>query len=163
MCSMFSQSWPRYDNPREKTACCQKSADLCDKLVRLPKGLSLQLHFVHERSSDPNAIPLIFSHGWPGSFIEAFKIIKKLTNPGMRLHAVGPLHSQPVACPDEGHKMWCWLCLTEQAVHFRPSARQSKKLRPQVKGSLAAHWSTCSQPHSYITGAQPHHSMTIWH
>ncbi|CAK0786968.1 hypothetical protein CVIRNUC_010182 [Coccomyxa viridis] len=42
----------------------------------------IALHFVHERSSDPNAIPLIFSHGWPGSFIEAFKIIKKLTNPG---------------------------------------------------------------------------------
>ncbi len=43
---------------------------------------SLQLHFVHERSSDPNAIPLIFSHGWPGSFIEAFKMIRKLTDPG---------------------------------------------------------------------------------
>ena len=54
------------------------------KMIRLTKRtLSLQLHFVHERSSDPNAIPLIFSHGWPGSFIEAFKIIKKLTNPGM--------------------------------------------------------------------------------
>ncbi len=42
----------------------------------------MQLHFVHERSSDPNAIPLIFSHGWPGSFIEAFKMIRKLTDPG---------------------------------------------------------------------------------
>ena len=37
---------------------------------------------MHERSSDPNAIPLIFSHGWPGSFIEAFKMIRKLTDPG---------------------------------------------------------------------------------
>ena len=45
----------------------------------------MQLHFVHERSSDPNAIPLIFSHGWPGSFIEAFKIIRKLTDPGAEL------------------------------------------------------------------------------
>jgi len=44
--------------------------------------LPVQLHFVHERSSDPNAIPLIFSHGWPGSFIEAFKMIRKLTDPG---------------------------------------------------------------------------------
>ncbi|CAL5229171.1 g12446 [Coccomyxa viridis] len=42
----------------------------------------IELHFVHERSSDPNAIPLIFSHGWPGSFIEAFKMIRKLTDPG---------------------------------------------------------------------------------
>ena len=45
----------------------------------------MQLHFVHERSSDPNAIPLIFSHGWPGSFIEAFKIIRKLIDPGAEL------------------------------------------------------------------------------
>jgi len=44
--------------------------------------LPVQLHFVHERSSDPNAIPLIFSHGWPGSFIEAFKMIRKLKDPG---------------------------------------------------------------------------------
>jgi len=35
----------------------------------------IELHFVHERSSDPAAIPLIFSHGWPGSFVEAFHIM----------------------------------------------------------------------------------------
>ncbi|KAL3151609.1 hypothetical protein ABBQ38_012601 [Trebouxia sp. C0009 RCD-2024] len=39
----------------------------------------IELHFVHERSDDPDAIPLIFSHGWPGSFMEAFKIIPRLT------------------------------------------------------------------------------------
>ena len=39
----------------------------------------IDLHFVHEQSSDPEAIPLIFSHGWPGSFMEAFKIIPRLT------------------------------------------------------------------------------------
>jgi hypothetical protein len=43
----------------------------------------IELHFVHERSNDPNAIPLIFSHGWPGSFVEAFHIINKLTTPCM--------------------------------------------------------------------------------
>ena len=42
----------------------------------------IDLHFIHERSEDPNAIPLLFSHGWPGSFVEAFKIIRKLTHPG---------------------------------------------------------------------------------
>jgi len=39
----------------------------------------IDLHFIHERSHDPDAIPLIFSHGWPGSFVEAFKIIPLLT------------------------------------------------------------------------------------
>ena len=53
----------------------------------------MQLHFVHERSSDPNAIPLIFSHGWPGSFIEAFKMIRKLTDPGASPPAALPFAS----------------------------------------------------------------------
>ena len=44
----------------------------------------IDLHFLHERSSDPDATPLIFTHGWPGSFVEAFHIIKKLTTPGTR-------------------------------------------------------------------------------
>ena len=57
-------------------------------------GICLQLHFVHERSSDPNAIPLIFSHGWPGSFIEAFKMIRKLTDPGMSLCRYGEHQGQ---------------------------------------------------------------------
>ncbi len=45
----------------------------------------IDLHFIHERSSDPTAIPLIFIHGWPGSFVEAFKIIGMLTKPGLTL------------------------------------------------------------------------------
>ncbi|KAJ1302762.1 hypothetical protein OPQ81_003071 [Rhizoctonia solani] len=40
-----------------------------------------EVHFVHKRSSNPNAIPLIFVHGWPGSFLEVSKIIDELTNP----------------------------------------------------------------------------------
>ncbi|KZT34598.1 alpha/beta-hydrolase [Sistotremastrum suecicum HHB10207 ss-3] len=42
---------------------------------------SLRLHFVHKRSTRPNAVPLIFSHGWPGSFLEVSKIIEGLTEP----------------------------------------------------------------------------------
>ncbi|EHY60633.1 Epoxide hydrolase 1 [Exophiala dermatitidis] len=41
----------------------------------------LKIHFVHQRSKNPRAIPLLFVHGWPGSFIEASKIWKKLTDP----------------------------------------------------------------------------------
>jgi pimeloyl-ACP methyl ester carboxylesterase len=39
----------------------------------------LILHFIHERSSDPHAIPLLLNHGWPGSFLEFTPIIKELT------------------------------------------------------------------------------------
>ncbi|KAF9881760.1 hypothetical protein CkaCkLH20_00906 [Colletotrichum karsti] len=39
----------------------------------------LTVHFIHEKSKDPNAIPLILNHGWPGSFLEFAPIIKKLT------------------------------------------------------------------------------------
>ena len=41
----------------------------------------LDIHFVHVRSQHPNALPLIVTHGWPGSVIEQLKIIEPLTNP----------------------------------------------------------------------------------
>ena len=36
------------------------------------------IHFVHQQSSNSNAIPLLFLHGWPGSFIEVTKILPDL-------------------------------------------------------------------------------------
>ncbi|GKT47559.1 putative epoxide hydrolase [Colletotrichum spaethianum] len=39
----------------------------------------LNIHFIHEKSKNPDAIPLILNHGWPGSFLEFAPIIKKLT------------------------------------------------------------------------------------
>jgi pimeloyl-ACP methyl ester carboxylesterase len=41
----------------------------------------LDIHFIHVRSKNPNALPLIVTHGWPGSIIEQLKIIDPLTNP----------------------------------------------------------------------------------
>ena len=41
----------------------------------------LNIHFLYEKGISDNAIPLIISHGWPGSFIEFKKIIGPLTNP----------------------------------------------------------------------------------
>jgi pimeloyl-ACP methyl ester carboxylesterase len=41
----------------------------------------LQIHFVHEKSAKPASIPLLFCHGWPGSFLEVIKILPLLTNP----------------------------------------------------------------------------------
>jgi pimeloyl-ACP methyl ester carboxylesterase len=41
----------------------------------------LDMHFIHVRSKHENAMPLIVTHGWPGSVIEQLKIIEPLTNP----------------------------------------------------------------------------------
>ena len=41
----------------------------------------LDIHFIHVRSKHENALPLIVTHGWPGSIIEQMKIIDPLTNP----------------------------------------------------------------------------------
>src|SRR5262249_9101173 len=43
------------------------------------------IHFLHVRSPEPNALPLILTHGWPGSVVEFLRIIGPLTNP--RAHA----------------------------------------------------------------------------
>ncbi|MDG2251742.1 MAG: epoxide hydrolase [Gammaproteobacteria bacterium] len=41
----------------------------------------LNLHFIHQRSNNPDAIPLMVVHGWPGSVAEFSKIIRPLTDP----------------------------------------------------------------------------------
>jgi pimeloyl-ACP methyl ester carboxylesterase len=42
---------------------------------------ALDIHFIHVRSKHENALPVIVTHGWPGSIIEQLKIIDPLTNP----------------------------------------------------------------------------------
>ena len=41
----------------------------------------LDIHFIHARSKHENALPIIVTHGWPGSIVEQLKIIEPLTNP----------------------------------------------------------------------------------
>jgi pimeloyl-ACP methyl ester carboxylesterase len=41
----------------------------------------LDIHFIHVKSKEKNAMPIIITHGWPGSFIEQMKVIGPLTNP----------------------------------------------------------------------------------
>ena len=41
----------------------------------------LDIHFIHVRSAHDDALPVIVTHGWPGSIIEQLKIIDPLTNP----------------------------------------------------------------------------------
>jgi pimeloyl-ACP methyl ester carboxylesterase len=55
------------------------------KLNALPNFITeidgLDIHFIHIRSQHEDALPLIVTHGWPGSIIEQLKIIEPLTNP----------------------------------------------------------------------------------
>jgi len=55
------------------------------KLNALPQFITeidgLDIHFIHVSSKHENALPLIVTHGWPGSIIEQLKIIEPLTNP----------------------------------------------------------------------------------
>jgi pimeloyl-ACP methyl ester carboxylesterase len=55
------------------------------KLKALPNFITeidgLDIHFIHVRSKHENALPVIVTHGWPGSVVEQLKIIDPLTNP----------------------------------------------------------------------------------
>src|SRR5580704_5061154 len=55
------------------------------RLTALPQFMTnidgLDIHFIHVRSKHSNALPVIITHGWPGSIIEQMKVIDSLTNP----------------------------------------------------------------------------------
>jgi pimeloyl-ACP methyl ester carboxylesterase len=55
------------------------------RLNALPQFITnidgVDIHFIHVRSKHPNALPVIITHGWPGSIIEQLKVIDPLTNP----------------------------------------------------------------------------------
>jgi pimeloyl-ACP methyl ester carboxylesterase len=55
------------------------------KLNALPQFVTtidgVDIHFIHVKSRNPNAMPLIITHGWPGSIIEELKVIGPLSNP----------------------------------------------------------------------------------
>jgi pimeloyl-ACP methyl ester carboxylesterase len=55
------------------------------RLNALPQFITeidgLDIHFIHVRSRHEDALPLIVTHGWPGSIVEQLKIVEPLTNP----------------------------------------------------------------------------------
>lgn len=55
------------------------------------------LHFIHQRSEEENALPLIVTHGWPGSIVEFMKIIGPLTDPAS--HGGNAEDAFHVVCP----------------------------------------------------------------
>jgi pimeloyl-ACP methyl ester carboxylesterase len=76
------------------------------KLNALPQFVTtidgVDIHFIHVRSKQPNALPIIVTHGWPGSIIEELKIIDPLTNP--TAHGAGAADAFDVVIPSlPGH------------------------------------------------------------
>jgi pimeloyl-ACP methyl ester carboxylesterase len=58
---------------------CEAKLNAVPQFVTTIDGLDI--HFIHVRSKNPNALPVIITHGWPGSIIEELKIIGPLTDP----------------------------------------------------------------------------------
>jgi pimeloyl-ACP methyl ester carboxylesterase len=56
-----------------------------------------RVHFLHVRSAEPGAVPLIMTHGWPGSVVEFTKVIGPLTDP--RAHGGDPARAFDVVVP----------------------------------------------------------------
>ncbi|MEV0683043.1 epoxide hydrolase [Nocardia sp. NPDC050378] len=57
----------------------------------------LDVHFVHVRSPEPDAVPLLLTHGWPNTFAEFTRIIGPLTHP--RAHGLDPALAFDVVVP----------------------------------------------------------------
>ncbi|HEX5615219.1 MAG TPA: alpha/beta fold hydrolase [Acidimicrobiia bacterium] len=55
------------------------------------------VHFIHARSPEPDALPLLVTHGWPGSVAEFLDVIEPLRDP--RAHGGDPAHAFHVVCP----------------------------------------------------------------
>lgn len=55
------------------------------------------IHFIHRRSPEPTAMPLVISHGWPGSIVEYMHVIDRLSDP--RAHGDDPIIAFHVVCP----------------------------------------------------------------
>jgi pimeloyl-ACP methyl ester carboxylesterase len=78
------------------------------KLNAVPQFITeidgLDIHFIHLRSKHENALPLIVTHGWPGSIVEQMKIIEPLTNPvGNGATALDAFHVVIPSMPGYGY------------------------------------------------------------
>jgi pimeloyl-ACP methyl ester carboxylesterase len=95
------------------------------------------VHFLHVRSPEPGALPLIITHGWPGSIVEFVKIIGPLTDPARyggdpadAFHVVVPSlpgfgFSNPLAAPgwNTGRVARAWADLMERLGYDRYGAQ----------------------------------------
>jgi len=70
----LAAAWSEYDWRK-----CEAKLNALPQFVTQIDGVDI--HFIHVRSKNANALPIIVTHGWPGSILEQLKIIDPLTNP----------------------------------------------------------------------------------
>jgi len=108
------------------------------------------LHFVHHRSERADAIPLLFVHGWPGSFLEVTKIIDLLTNPPNSsvpaFHVVAPSIPGFGFSPAPSHKDYG---PTEAGHSFNALMQQLNYTRYVYQGGDIGAWILRHQAASY--------------
>jgi pimeloyl-ACP methyl ester carboxylesterase len=73
------QALARYWAEEYDWSKCEEKLDALPHFITEIDGLDI--HFIHVRSKHEDALPLIVTHGWPGSIVEQLKIIDPLTNP----------------------------------------------------------------------------------
>ena len=73
------QSLARYWSTSYNWRKCEARLNAVPNFITNINGLDI--HFIHVRSKHDDALPLIITHGWPGSVIEQMKVIEPLTNP----------------------------------------------------------------------------------
>ncbi|HLF11755.1 MAG TPA: epoxide hydrolase [Gammaproteobacteria bacterium] len=90
-----------------------------------------RMHFIHARSRDPDAIPLLLLHGWPSSFVQMLKIIPLLTDPAAHgLDDAPSFHVVAASLPGFGFSA----IPTRPGVGFATSAALMAKLMTEVLG-----------------------------
>ncbi|GAA2302882.1 epoxide hydrolase [Glycomyces scopariae] len=106
-------------------------------LNAFPQGLTeiegQRVHFLHVRSPEPDALPLVVTHGWPGSVVEFMKVLGPLADPRAHggdpadaFHVVAPslpgfAFSTPLSAPDWDHAKIAaaWLALMDRLGYDR--------------------------------------------
>ncbi|MCC3761792.1 epoxide hydrolase 1 [Glycomyces sp. TRM65418] len=126
-------------------------------LNAFPQGLTeidgQRVHFLHVRSPEPDALPLVITHGWPGSVVEFTRILGPLTDPRAHggdpadaFHVVAPslpgfAFSTPLSAPawDHARIAAAWLVLMDRLGYDRFGAHggdTGSKVSPAI-GRLA--------------------------
>ena len=91
----YMQSLCKYWQEEYNWNTCQERLNSFPQFVAEIDGLEIQ--FMHIKSKNENAVPLLMTHGWPGSILEFTKVIESLTNPngndgfdGIAFHLICP-------------------------------------------------------------------------
>ena len=76
-----SRYWADSYDWRAREAALNRFDQFTTTVPSHDSGDDFDLHFVHQRSPHPDALPLLITHGWPGSIVEFHKVIEPLTDP----------------------------------------------------------------------------------